>query len=72
MTWESTMTVIVNGNERTIEEGATLLELLKKLDLEGKVMAAAVNMEIVKQDQWDVHTLVDNDKLELLDFVGGG
>lgn len=66
------MTIIVNGNERTIEEGATLLELLKKLDLEGKVMAAAVNMEIVKQDQWDEHTLVDNDKLELLDFVGGG
>ena len=66
------MTIIVNGNERTIEEGATLLDLLKKLDLEGKVMAAAVNMEIVKQDQWDTHKLVDNDKLELLDFVGGG
>jgi len=67
-----TMTIIVNGNERTIEEGATLLELLKKLDLEGKVMAAAINMEIVKQDQWEIHKLVDGDKLELLDFVGGG
>ena len=67
-----TMTVIVNGNERTIEENATLLVLLKKLDLEGKVMAAAINMEIVKQDQWDTHRLVDGDKLELLDFVGGG
>ncbi len=66
------MTVIVNGNERTVEEGATLLALLKELELEGKVMAAAVNMEIVKQDQWDVHVLNDNDKLELLDFVGGG
>ncbi|MDA3946982.1 MAG: sulfur carrier protein ThiS [Helicobacteraceae bacterium] len=66
------MTVIVNGNERTIEEGATLLALLQKLDLEGKVMAAAINMEIVKQDHWDTHKLVDNDKLELLDFVGGG
>ena len=66
------MTVIVNGNERTVEEGASLLTLLKKLDLEGKVMAAAVNMEIVKQDQWDLHTLVEGDKLELLDFVGGG
>lgn len=66
------MTITVNGNIRTIEEGATLLDLLKKLDLEGKVMAAAVNMEIVKQDRWDVHKLVDNDKLELLDFVGGG
>ncbi len=66
------MTIIVNGQERTIEEGATLLELLKKLDLEGKVMAAAVNMQIVKQDQWGEHRLNDRDKLELLDFVGGG
>jgi len=66
------MTVIVNGNDKTVEEGATLLTLLKQLELEGKVMAAAVNMEIVKQDQWDVHTLVEGDKLELLDFVGGG
>ena len=66
------MTVIVNGNEKQIEDGATLLALLQQLNLEGKVMAAAVNMEIVKQDQWDQHKLVDGDKLELLDFVGGG
>ncbi len=66
------MTVIVNGNEKQIEDGATLLALLQQLSLEGKVMAAAVNMEIVKQDQWDQYKLVDGDKLELLDFVGGG
>jgi sulfur carrier protein len=66
------MTIIVNGQERTIEEGATLLELLKALGLEGKVMAAAVNMEIVKQDSWGEHKLHESDKLELLDFVGGG
>jgi len=66
------MTIIVNGNEKRVEEGATLLALLKQLNLEGKVMAAAVNMEIVKQDQWDQHTLKEGDKLELLDFVGGG
>jgi sulfur carrier protein len=66
------MTVIVNGNEKTVEAGMTLLELLKELGLEGKVMAAAINMEIVKQDQWAQHKLVDGDKLELLDFVGGG
>lgn len=66
------MTVIVNGNEKTVEAGMTLLGLLKELGLEGKVMAAAINMEIVKQDQWAQHKLVDGDKLELLDFVGGG
>ena len=48
------------------------MNLLKELSLEGKVMAAAVNMEIVKQDSWHTHVLQDEDKLELLDFVGGG
>ena len=66
------MTVIVNGETREIEEGATMQQLLEQLNLEGKVMAAAVNMNIVKQDAWGQHILQDNDKLELLDFVGGG
>ena len=35
-------------------------------------MAAAVNMDIVKQNDWDSYILNDLDKLELLDFVGGG
>lgn len=66
------MTLFVNGEERSFERELSLEELLKKLSLEGKVMAAAVNMEIVKQDVWGSHKLHDGDKLELLDFVGGG
>jgi sulfur carrier protein len=66
------MKITVNGHEKEFEENLTLSELLKKLDLEGKVMAAAVNMEIVKQDSWESHTIKEGDKLELLDFVGGG
>jgi sulfur carrier protein len=37
-----------------------------------KVMAAAVNMEIVKKEDWDKKTLKEGDKIELLQFVGGG
>ncbi|RLA69464.1 MAG: thiamine biosynthesis protein ThiS [Epsilonproteobacteria bacterium] len=66
------MIVIVNGETQEITEGTTMQQLLKLLQLEGKVMAAAVNMEIVKQNVWDQHVLNDGDKLELLDFVGGG
>jgi len=66
------MKIVVNGQEKECREGITLDELLKELSLEGKVMAAAVNMEIVKQSVWGTHKLQDNDKLELLDFVGGG
>ena len=66
------MTIIVNGETQEFTNKTTLQEILKHLSLEGKVMAAAVNMEIVKQDSWSSYALSDGDKLELLDFVGGG
>jgi len=66
------MKIIINGEDRETQESITLLALLKELSLEDKVMAAALNMEIVKQDSWDKTQLKEGDKLELLDFVGGG
>ncbi len=66
------MKIIINGTMHECKDGITLHELLKELSLEGKVMAAAVNMDIVKQDKWNEYTFKDGDKLELLDFVGGG
>jgi sulfur carrier protein len=64
--------LIINGEQREFNTDASIAEVLKELSLEGKVMAAAVNMDIVKQDKWSTHILNDGDKLELLDFVGGG
>ena len=66
------MKIVVNGQDREFRENATLLDILKELSLEEKVMAAAVNMNIVKQDKWKSYIIKDGDKLELLDFVGGG
>ncbi len=66
------MNIIINGETKEFNDGANLQEVLNALGLEGKVMAAAVNMDIVKQDKWSSHIVSDGDKLELLDFVGGG
>jgi len=66
------MTIVVNGETKEYAEKITLLEMMKELDIVDKVMAAAVNMNIVKQEIWGSHRLSDGDKVELLDFVGGG
>lgn len=66
------MTIIVNGEEKNFEEGLSLQNIITNLQVEDKVMAAAVNMEIVKKDEWENYLLKENDKLELLQFVGGG
>lgn len=66
------MNLIVNGEEKTFNSNSTLQTIIDELKIEEKVMAAAVNMEIVKKEQWNNYQPKENDKLELLQFVGGG
>ncbi len=64
--------IIVNGEKRQIDEQTTIKALLQELGIEEKTMASAVNMQVVKKEQWDTHTLNEGDKVEFLHFVGGG
>jgi len=66
------MKLIVNGKEIETKENITVLELLRELRVEDKTMAAAVNMQVVKKENWQTHTLKENEKVEFLQFVGGG
>jgi sulfur carrier protein len=64
--------VVVNGEDREYRDDITLKSLIEDLKIEDKVMAAALNMEVVKKDAWSITTLKDGDSIELLHFVGGG
>ncbi len=64
--------IIVNGEEKTVEENTTIEMLLKELGIIDKTMASAVNMEVVKKENWHSHQLKEGDKVEFLHFVGGG
>ena len=66
------MNIIVNGENKDFKENSTLKQIVQNLEIEDKVMAAAVNMNIVKKEDWDSFIPNENDKLELLQFVGGG
>lgn len=66
------MTLIVNGETKEYNSDVNLLDIMKDLKVEGQVMATAVNMEVVKEDTWGSYVPVDGDKIEMLQFVGGG
>lgn len=65
------MQLIINGETKE-SRARTIQELIDELSIESKVMAAAVNMNVVKKELWGSHTLCENDKVEFLQFVGGG
>lgn len=66
------MQVVINGIKKDVKENITIKELLEELKVLDKTMAVAVNMNIVKKDDWDKFCLKENDKVEALNFVGGG
>ena len=66
------MTLIINGETKEFSDNSTLQNIITNLQIEDKVMAAAVNMNIVKKDDWNNFIPKNDDKIELLQFVGGG
>ena len=66
------MTLIINGETKEFSDDSTLQNIITNLQIENKVMAAAVNMNIIKKDDWSNFIPKDDDKIELLQSVGGG
>lgn len=66
------MTLIINGETKEFSDNFSLQNIITDLQIENKVMAAAVNMNIVKKDEWSSFIPKNDDKIELLQFVGGG
>jgi sulfur carrier protein len=64
--------LIINGENKSFDDDFTLEQIIEKLMIKDKVMACAVNMEIVKKENWNSYIPKEDDKLELLQFVGGG
>ena len=66
------MKLIINGEEKIVDENKSINQIMIDLEIIDKVMACAVNMDIVKKEQWNSFIPKENDKIELLQFVGGG
>jgi len=66
------MKIKINGVEKEINKNITIKKLLEDIKILDKTMAVAVNMQIVKKENWDKYVLNDGDRVEALNFVGGG
>lgn len=66
------MQLIINGKSEEVSTDATLLDLIKARCLDPSQVVAELNLEIVCGDQFSKTELQEGDRLELLQFVGGG
>jgi thiamine biosynthesis protein ThiS len=66
------MQVTINGEKRAFDESFTISELLEKLEMPNERIAVELNKEIVRKKDWETVSVRDEDKIEIVHFVGGG
>jgi len=66
------MEIWINGEERTVDEGRTVAELLRSLDLNPGLVVVERNREILDRARDGEVEVEAGDRLELVHFVGGG
>lgn len=65
-------TIQFNGASMRIAEGATVATLVADHAEEGAQVAVERNLEIVPRGAWGATPLAEGDRVELVQFVGGG
>lgn len=66
------MRVYVNGESREIQGNPSLAELINQLDLPAARIAVELNRAVVRRGEWANTMVHDEDKIEIVHFVGGG
>jgi len=66
------MNITINGEQRTLDDGITIEQLISLLDLENKRLAIELNQEIIPRSEHAGYTLKQGDKVEIVQAIGGG
>ncbi len=66
------MRIQVNGQPREVEDNLSLSELITSLSLRPEQVAIELNQTVIRRVQWQATTLQEEDRVEIVHFVGGG
>jgi thiamine biosynthesis protein ThiS len=66
------MRLQLNGEPREFDGPMTVASLVEKLGLDARKIAIERNLEIVPRSAYGATALSEGDRLEIVNFVGGG
>ena len=66
------ITLEINGKKKNISPVSNVRELLQVLGVEEGPVAVELNRRITRRRDWEVTPISDGDRVEIVQFVGGG
>ena len=64
--------LIVNGENREVRDDLNVADIVKLLNLQSERVAIELNHSVIRRADWPNIRLKEDDKLEIIHFVGGG
>ena len=62
----------INGKKLALKQNFSVLDVLKKYKLNRKKVAVELNGKILPQSKYNSRKLKNKDKIEIVQFIGGG
>lgn len=66
------MEIILNGEKKSFPQGSDIRAVLGSLNMKKDGIVAELNGAILRSEEWAGRILKENDKVEVISFVGGG
>ncbi len=65
-------TIVLNGKNTEVDNNCNITQLLAMLDMLDTRLAVEVNQEIISRSEFSSFTLKEQDKVEIVQAIGGG
>ena len=62
----------LNGRKLELKNKHTILALLKRYKIDSKKIAVELNGKIINRNKYKIVYLKNKDKMEIVNFIGGG
>lgn len=66
------MRIEINGESRKVSDESYLSDLVRDLSLTPERIAIELNKEVVRRADWATTLMREGDRIEIVQFVGGG
>ena len=64
--------IYINGKKKNINSNYNLINILEEYSLKNKLIAIEINQEVIPKSNYKTKKINKNDRIEILELIGGG
>ena len=64
--------IYINGKKKNINISSNMINILEEYSLKNKLIAVEINQEVIPKSNYKTKKINKNDRIEILELIGGG